>query len=765
MSTLTTIDGVDVGATFGAAFVGLVAGAVVLDTLHLILCARTIYWYLISNFNNPANLDLTTWSMALQTDCNGIIAVMVECFFARRVWLMSKNWYITLFIVILAILHFALGVVFTAESFILGRFSKFKSLTWVTCTGFSAAAASDIAIALSMCYYLSRKRTGIDRINTGLLTRCVSFAIMPTNFVWLCFFWLMGKCICIILLNSRNHLRDKAYASAIDLSPVSRGTNSLNFRGAPIVLQKSLRDALLSSLSTLPGTRNFHIHVLVSSPRKHSGLFPYAHPRPRVYLQDIFILLSEKTSAESSRVLVTAIEASVYNIPSTSCGVLYVSKVDTSGHGSQPSPTPSLVRALLTYYADPATRPINVTTLWIQLFARAQGQYLFPNSSDYAGKRPLSDIKLCAWWRRIFGQVAAELEERMKGREEGKTKLRLFYLLPGYNELEAEQSLKGSGSSSSSKPMEETDWTYGHQYSQTDIPLPCPRVGSQNDNLGHYVPSFDDDPKSRFLDDIAHTTEANGVKSPKRKRTKSATQSHKPRASDASEKEPRDHETKPSEPHIPQGELGKVTVNEFWERMSFRQECVAGAVTGFFALGITSIEPEEKTSGPSPLAPQPGQVPFRLIRRVVSTLMTALEFSTVERATRATETLEGSIKGLCEDITTIQDPSVPAPSAASLVAFYRDGALPPENDASSSTTLDVPKTPPRKGGNLPDISPNPFPEPVTSLETYRTHIFGSLSVKNPLPSPKDAPEADTKTELPKPVNVLTVRRKKRKVES
>lgn len=84
----------------------------------------------------------------------------------------------------------------------------------------------------------------------------------------------------------------------------------------------SLRDALLASLADVPGTREFHIHVLVSSPRKRSDIYPYAIPRPKVYLQDILILLSEQPPLSASRVLTTAIEASFHNIPATSCGIL-----------------------------------------------------------------------------------------------------------------------------------------------------------------------------------------------------------------------------------------------------------------------------------------------------------------------------------------------------------------------------------------------------------------------------------------------------------
>ncbi|CDO68272.1 hypothetical protein BN946_scf184842.g35 [Trametes cinnabarina] len=266
-----------IDSTFGAALLGLIIGAclygitimqtfayfknyttdskfvkslvlilTVLDTLHLILCMRTIYWYLVTNFGNTDNLDVTTWSMA------GLIGLIVEAFFARRVWMMSRNWVVTGIILILAALHFVVRVLsvvtpqseLTLRRFILGRFSKFKSLTWVTCLGLGAAAASDILIAGAMCYYLYKKRTGLKRtdslvttlmvysINTGLTTSIigticvVAFGAMPTNFVWLGFFWIMGKCYVnsfLALLNSRDRLREKVTKAAVQLNNVGNG--------------------------------------------------------------------------------------------------------------------------------------------------------------------------------------------------------------------------------------------------------------------------------------------------------------------------------------------------------------------------------------------------------------------------------------------------------------------------------------------------------------------------------------------------------------
>jgi len=249
-------------ATYGAAFIGLIGSAIlygvtllqtflyfkqypndtritksivivlwVLDTVHLLLCTIAIYTYLVRNFNNPEALGRSTWSMNLQTDCNGLIGLIVECFFARRVWMMSRNIFLTGLIVVLACIHFGLGVLFTVEGFILVETSKFPKLIWVTSTGLGSAAAADLIIAISLCYYLTKSRTGFARtdslittlivysLTTGLITSIiactcvVTFATMPTNYIWLGFFWLIGKCYVnslLAALNSRDSLREQA---------------------------------------------------------------------------------------------------------------------------------------------------------------------------------------------------------------------------------------------------------------------------------------------------------------------------------------------------------------------------------------------------------------------------------------------------------------------------------------------------------------------------------------------------------------------------
>jgi len=283
---------VSLQSTFGSAFIGLVASAIlygvtilqtylyyrnypgdpkilkwmvailwILDTAHLVLCTIAVYWVLVLNFNNPVILGTTTWSMNVQTDFNGLIGLIAECFYARRVWIVSRNACLTAVIFVLSIIHFALGIVFTVGSFETSR-AKFSSLIWITSAGLGSAAAADMLIGVSLCYYLSKNRTGFSRtdnlistlmkysLTTGFLTGIIAclvvitFATMPNNFVYVAFFWLSGKCYVnsvLAALNSRESLRERAHppdGSFLNLSgvgapvPVSKPTLSVNVETA-----------------------------------------------------------------------------------------------------------------------------------------------------------------------------------------------------------------------------------------------------------------------------------------------------------------------------------------------------------------------------------------------------------------------------------------------------------------------------------------------------------------------------------------------------
>ncbi|KAL0960625.1 hypothetical protein HGRIS_005656 [Hohenbuehelia grisea] len=148
-----------------------------------------------------------------------------------------------------------LGILFTVETFLLVHIDQFPKLIWVTSVGLGSAAACDIIIAMSLCFYLTRSRTGFKRtdslittliaysLTTGLITSVIAsvavitFAIMPTNFIWLSFFWILGKCYVnsfLAALNSRDSLRERAGpqdGTFLQLSPFQATVASQHHEG------------------------------------------------------------------------------------------------------------------------------------------------------------------------------------------------------------------------------------------------------------------------------------------------------------------------------------------------------------------------------------------------------------------------------------------------------------------------------------------------------------------------------------------------------
>jgi hypothetical protein len=152
---------IDIRTTFGATFVGLlvsttlfgltlaqtwmyfwnyhnrdtkalkffVAFIAVLDTLHTILSAYVNYWYLVLNFGNVENLDISIWALHLQISTSVIIASSVQLYYARRVYLVSQSIICPILIVVCVAIATSFGAFYTAKEIIAKLFSTFHSLT------------------------------------------------------------------------------------------------------------------------------------------------------------------------------------------------------------------------------------------------------------------------------------------------------------------------------------------------------------------------------------------------------------------------------------------------------------------------------------------------------------------------------------------------------------------------------------------------------------------------------------------------------------
>ncbi|PPQ89678.1 hypothetical protein CVT25_013865 [Psilocybe cyanescens] len=252
--------------TYGAAFIGLIGSAVLYgvtllqtflyfkqypndsrftkiiifgDKLQQSFCASSINLEYECKFWSSFTVLLTDEAcLKLQTDCNGLIGLIVECFFARRVWIMSGNFFITGIIVILACIHCGEHLVFTVEGYlysggycqvseansrlfsvppVVAGLIDVPATQWVTSTGLGSAAAADIIIAVSLCYYLTKSRTGFartDSLISTLIVYSLTTGLITSVIAFICVVTVNEKDINIGLtlnrLNSRESLREQA---------------------------------------------------------------------------------------------------------------------------------------------------------------------------------------------------------------------------------------------------------------------------------------------------------------------------------------------------------------------------------------------------------------------------------------------------------------------------------------------------------------------------------------------------------------------------
>jgi hypothetical protein len=59
------------------------------DTAHIAIMTYAVYFYVVTNFANPAALEEATLSVMIQNIITSISDITVRCVFARRLWILS----------------------------------------------------------------------------------------------------------------------------------------------------------------------------------------------------------------------------------------------------------------------------------------------------------------------------------------------------------------------------------------------------------------------------------------------------------------------------------------------------------------------------------------------------------------------------------------------------------------------------------------------------------------------------------------------------
>ncbi|KAF8240251.1 hypothetical protein L208DRAFT_1449568 [Tricholoma matsutake] len=207
----------------------LVSAVMAFDTIHQILISHTVYTYVITNYDNPSQLNDLVWSLVVEVLFNGFTAVLVQGFLALRVWRLSnRNPWLTGAVILLILSEFGCVIAYATLSLHFTTFAELGKLKYLSIMVNALAAAGDVLIAGILCTLLHRSRTGFQRsdtminklilfaVNTGVLTSLcaiaslISITVADKTFLYIAFFFCLGRLYTnslLATLNARKMIR------------------------------------------------------------------------------------------------------------------------------------------------------------------------------------------------------------------------------------------------------------------------------------------------------------------------------------------------------------------------------------------------------------------------------------------------------------------------------------------------------------------------------------------------------------------------------
>ncbi|EPS95149.1 hypothetical protein FOMPIDRAFT_1025933 [Fomitopsis schrenkii] len=234
----------------------------VLDVIQIVTVIHANWWYLIQNYAMPQSLSVVPWSLGLEVGITTSIGLLVQGFFAMRVYILSRgNYIVTAIIIALTLTQFILGVYYAAKGQETKLVITIAEITWASTASLACSIAGDAIITGAMCYYLHLSRSGIRRtdklidimivycVNTGLLTTiCAICTIILSEVVshtyWdTMFYFLISKCYVnstLATLNAREKLRGTTQYTVSDLplplNAVSHSSGTTSRQPKPVYL-------------------------------------------------------------------------------------------------------------------------------------------------------------------------------------------------------------------------------------------------------------------------------------------------------------------------------------------------------------------------------------------------------------------------------------------------------------------------------------------------------------------------------------------------
>ncbi|KAG5715565.1 hypothetical protein E4T56_gene4495, partial [Termitomyces sp. T112] len=188
-----------------------------LDICHTGFVWSTLWDYFVTYFGVRERINYIPWNVALSIVFTAILTFVVHCFFAHRIFLLSKrHWRFTIPVLVLAVLRLASACATAGQMIRLHSFSLFNmQFRWLFTLGLALSSGIDILITSCLLFLLQSSRaeassTGLNVVIdllvryafemgtltcVGTVTSMLCYLAMGHNLIFLGLHFVISKCL------------------------------------------------------------------------------------------------------------------------------------------------------------------------------------------------------------------------------------------------------------------------------------------------------------------------------------------------------------------------------------------------------------------------------------------------------------------------------------------------------------------------------------------------------------------------------------------
>lgn len=200
------------------------------DLVNAIFCFVYLYRTLIIDFGDAEALGVADWIFATEPALTAIIASSVQLFFARRIWLLTKNWALVALVVVTSLTSGICGIMTAFEVGQTPNFVDFRNFEAVVSAWLVSTVACDAFITFILVHTLRKHKTGFQRsdmmvdriiritVQTGFITMIIAaldlaFYLAVPSGLHLLFSFPLSKLYTNSLMSSLNSRHKVFYGS------------------------------------------------------------------------------------------------------------------------------------------------------------------------------------------------------------------------------------------------------------------------------------------------------------------------------------------------------------------------------------------------------------------------------------------------------------------------------------------------------------------------------------------------------------------------